>query len=182
MVITDASMAWRLYIIWARDWRIAIFPCLLVVGLATCSTAVFAYGIYLTIYGIVDVYYIPYQNWALASIVMTLVYNVLVTGLIVGRLWWAHHELRKHASSSATRPKGRGDYVSIIIALTESGTLYTLTMIGYIIANYVGDVRTLCFTERQNTDYEVVCRETRSTCSRTPFPVSSVLFPQLYSW
>lgn len=78
-----------------------------------------------------------YQNLALCAVCATVGYNILVSVAIIARLWWAHQHLRTQNVSNA---RSSSDYIRVIVALVESGALYTLWMIAYLIGNFAGDV------------------------------------------
>ena len=78
----------------------------------------------------------PYKAWTSTVLFMTLIYNWIVTALIVGRLWWADRRLKANYTAGAP-PK---DYIKIIIALVESGALYSIALGAFLLAYLCGNV------------------------------------------
>ncbi|KAG8898184.1 hypothetical protein FRC00_003160 [Tulasnella sp. 408] len=117
--IADATICWRLYIIWSRDRRILVFPItVLIAGLLGCSLVI-ADDVLTTVRGPQAAIISNRQAWSLAMCTTELVLNAVLTGLIIAKLWRAH---------KTTRSTTKSPYTRIILALVESGALYMLVM------------------------------------------------------
>ncbi|KAG9043332.1 hypothetical protein FS837_009741 [Tulasnella sp. UAMH 9824] len=117
--IADATICWRLYIIWSRDCRVLVFPItVLIAGLLGCSLVI-ADDVLTTTRGPQAAIITNRQAWSLAMCTTELVLNALLTGLIIAKLWRAH---------KTTRSTTKSPYTRIILALVESGALYIFVM------------------------------------------------------
>ncbi|KAG9023669.1 hypothetical protein FRB95_012644 [Tulasnella sp. JGI-2019a] len=122
--IADVLMCWRLYIIWSRNLRILIFPVLLlcievVLSVLLCALSFVGYRS-------TGKYHKTYLVMSIIAGACTLIMNMTCTALIVGKLWSARHK-----SLAIER---RSLYKAVSITLIESGTLYTGTLLAWIIA------------------------------------------------
>ena len=136
-------MVWRLFIIYAEDYRVIVVPLVALLGQFSAGVAMVAFDIIKLARGpLTATLEARRQASGLALICISLGLNWLITGLIVGRLWWADRELRKSYASSDTPPAS--SYTRITVALVESGILYSALLACYLIANYAGNVRNVC--------------------------------------
>lgn len=129
-----------------RDWRVVAVPGVIITFFLFLGGSIIAFDIKAT----TSSHNGPFKNTLIldnrlssAMFFTSFGYNWIVTGLMIGRLTWAHKRLNSHINSRST-----GDYIKVIVALVESGFMYTLFMLGYFIANYAGDV-SLHFTHGQ---------------------------------
>ncbi|KAN0088942.1 hypothetical protein V8E55_005999 [Tylopilus felleus] len=108
------TLTWRLYVVFMCDWRVIIFPLLLVVG-GVCS-----------IYAASVIYALPNGGWYGLTITQRLiastwvfgfVHNVSVTGAIVTRLWWMGRTMASLARTSTNR------FSSSVYIVIESGAI-----------------------------------------------------------
>lgn len=138
MVVADSALVWRLWIVWLRDYRIMVIPVIAWLGLLGCGLAVLILDVIQTLAGKNASWETRYQSTAAALIYISMGLNWLVTGLIVGRLWWADRKLKATYRSADSAP--RTSYTKIMVALIESGAFYSIYLVAYLIGNYAGNV------------------------------------------
>ncbi|KAG8909317.1 hypothetical protein FRC02_007850, partial [Tulasnella sp. 418] len=116
MNLADAFLIWRLYIIWNHNKYIIILPILmLLAGLGSgLATVISEFG---------DILYVV-NEWAYVMIVMTVTLNILVTGLICGRLWFIGRRSAQGLGIPGYSPNYKL-YSKVIILLVESGGIYS---------------------------------------------------------
>lgn len=151
MIIADGTVAWRMYIVWARDKRVLALALVLLAGVVAASVgvlqndfSVIAQDVKLAKQGapddftVIDASAAGYQRWLSAQLLVSLAFNLVATGMIVGRLWWANTRMKR----TSTRPNDRimGGYIKIIIALVESGAIYTAGLTGNILVYFLDAV------------------------------------------
>lgn len=114
----------------SRDRRILIAPLLILVAGFCGGCVVIAYDILIDVHGYSAKYQDPYMVWTEALVAAEMLVTWVVTGLIIGKLWWVGRR-----SKAAAQPGGPpvNRYRSIIIALVESGALYSVTMLIFLI-------------------------------------------------
>ncbi|KAG9029189.1 hypothetical protein FRB95_005603 [Tulasnella sp. JGI-2019a] len=107
---SEVFILWRLYIIWPRPWWIVAVPAAF---LATEAAS-------------------PHKGSVNATLVCafsTAMVNLLCTPLIAGRLWWI---------GGQGQPRGTREMCNtIVVRLVESGSLYTFSLIVYMIFTFV---------------------------------------------
>lgn len=141
-VIADTILVWRLYVIWSRDWRVTVIPLILLLASFIDGTLVIAFAGHGyganhdgPLVALIESYY-----------AITLTLNALVTAFIVGRLWVASRRARETGGS-------RDDpFTKVITALVESGTIYLVALIVYIVL-YGLNVSTSLSSLRLNDKY-----------------------------
>lgn len=119
-----------------KDWRIIIGPALLLLGAVGVWTGQIAID-GLRTKGNKASYDTKYDNLAIASFSLSMPFNWILSALVIGRLWWNNRqEQNEGKGDSALKP-----YMKVMIALVESGSLYSIILLGYVISYYVTDVR-----------------------------------------
>ncbi|KZT59990.1 hypothetical protein CALCODRAFT_515700 [Calocera cornea HHB12733] len=102
--ISDSILVWRCWIVWRRSWLVIFFPLIMLLGEAVVGYV--AIGKYLSPNMPTDASIKPLGT---AMFSISLGTNVLVTGMIAGRLWWVSRQTAKivasgrHATSGALR-------------------------------------------------------------------------------
>ena len=96
------------------------------------GTVILSYDVLISIHGDLPAYIKPWKHWTASMFTATLVANWAISGLIIGRLWWADRRVR-----SLTSP---GRYTKVIIAMVESGLLYSVGMASFLILELIGNV------------------------------------------
>ncbi|KAJ7743603.1 hypothetical protein B0H16DRAFT_1008171 [Mycena metata] len=118
-VVTDGLFIYRCFIVWGRNFRIVILPALMLI-VSTVLGYIAVIGddyIYTTIR--LD------ARWALGMIFLT---NVLLMILTAGRIWWIRRD-----AALVLDPAYLRKYDTVIALILESGALYCLTIILYLI-------------------------------------------------
>ncbi|KAG8986489.1 hypothetical protein FRB93_005259 [Tulasnella sp. JGI-2019a] len=124
VVNADVLLIFRLYMIWSRNRWVAVAPFILV--LLECAAAII-----LCVMSAVPSeasYSSHHELHELAVIlsgVCTVLVNVICTPMIVGRLWWVSRRGQARDSRSL--------YTVVIVRLIESGSLYTITLLVWIV-------------------------------------------------
>ncbi|KAG6369088.1 hypothetical protein JVT61DRAFT_1504 [Boletus reticuloceps] len=109
--IVYVTLIWRLYVVFAHDWKVIILPIILLAG---CIGSAYAASIISTSSnrGLPASNYLLVSAWAFGFTT-----NVAVTLAIAGRLWWMG---RKFASLTGTRTNR---FASSIYLVVESGAI-----------------------------------------------------------
>lgn len=116
-----------------KDWRILILPIVLLLAITALEVAILILDL-VTLAGGSPTFS---AHWiGIAVLGVTLAYNWLVTGLIIGKLWWSNRRI----SDTGPNKQLARDYSGIIIALAESGIIYSLAILGYIVTNFIDSV------------------------------------------
>ncbi|KAJ7640097.1 hypothetical protein DFH06DRAFT_630959 [Mycena polygramma] len=117
-IVTDGLFIYRCFIIWGRSARIAAFPLLMLVGTTVVGyMAAFEDNLGATRY--IDSR-IPFA--------MTFATNVVLLGLTAGRIWWIRRDACIVLAPAHTRK-----YNTAIAMILESGAIYCLTVLIYLI-------------------------------------------------
>lgn len=119
-VIADGIIVWRLYTLW--NIYVCIIPILLLLattafGLATATSLLPRVGAGNTIF------VAHLSRFATTQYALSLTNNVLVTGLIAGRIWYSTRKLSVMGRTHTVV------YRRAILIMIESGSLYALTQI-----------------------------------------------------
>ncbi|KAI0049833.1 hypothetical protein FA95DRAFT_775028 [Auriscalpium vulgare] len=118
-VLGDGIVMWRAYIIWERNRRILVVSFLLLLIMLGASVWQIVYTVIRVQLTIDHVYQ--------AGIFMTLLTNVVATGLIGYRAW------RHYRSSSVVQIRiGRDRALAVLLLLVESGALYCAIWVAVI--------------------------------------------------
>ncbi|KAJ7275693.1 hypothetical protein C8J57DRAFT_225562 [Mycena rebaudengoi] len=138
-VLGDGLMLYRCYVFWGSIsiWIIA-FPALLFLGSTTM-------GIVMTIQSGLpggDIFHGTAVNFGIPWLVLTIVFNILVTGMIGFRLISISRSMRNVLS------KERADvYVGVMAILVESAAPFTLLGIAYLVTYIRNDPEVLAFAD-----------------------------------
>ncbi|KAK7690204.1 hypothetical protein QCA50_006855 [Cerrena zonata] len=128
----DIVAIYRCYVIWGRNWKIIILPCLLSIGSAISGYGIA--GIYATRLDSTDSIFTPaVQHWIQTFYSLAVVQSALITGLMAFRIWQIDHRSAKYRTSS----EGRMMYV--VRVLVESAgflLMFEVILLGMYIANY----------------------------------------------
>nr|GAT45016.1 predicted protein [Mycena chlorophos] len=119
-LIADSILVWRTWLIWGRDWRVALIP-----GLATLSGSVMGYiSIFEAAQFLLNKPIPPnsYVRFANPYFYLTLATTVICTSLILLRIFWMTRGGIARLSS----------YRAIIEMIVESAALYTVLLIAFI--------------------------------------------------
>ncbi|KAJ7654046.1 hypothetical protein DFH06DRAFT_1203506 [Mycena polygramma] len=120
-LVTDGFFIYRCFIIWGRSTRVTVIPIFMLLGSAImgCLTAAEnAYG------GVQTNFIDPRIPFG-----VTLATNALLMGLTVGRIWWIRRDACIVLDSAHVRK-----YDTVIAIILESGAIYCLALLLYLIA------------------------------------------------
>ncbi|KAK7036656.1 hypothetical protein VNI00_011589 [Paramarasmius palmivorus] len=116
--VADALLVYRLYIVWNFSVKMAIGPLILLLATTGCAfRAVWGFS---NIKQGGDTYVADVYTWGIAGFTLSLLHNLVVTGLIAGRIWWCGSRMsatlgRKHARK----------YDRAMAIIVESGAIYS---------------------------------------------------------
>ncbi|TBU22231.1 hypothetical protein BD311DRAFT_770772 [Dichomitus squalens] len=133
--IQDLVLIWRMYVVWTHNWKIIIIPLVVELAHTACSLTAICFGFvpgYTIQTPIVQVLATT-VGWTIEIAV-----NVLVTGAIVGRLWYMGRRIsfaESKGSIAITRP---GIYLRTIFTIVESGALLVAVTISMLVLSHVG--------------------------------------------
>jgi len=116
MVLGDAILVWRLYIVWSGNIWVTVIGSIMVLGTAICGLTAS------TMAAIPTASFTEAINWGTSMFVISLSTNVIVTLLIAGKILFQAWSMRSITGSM-------GNYSRVILVVTESGTLITLAKI-----------------------------------------------------
>lgn len=119
----------------SRDYKVVVIPAILLIVTIVDGSLIMAFAGH----GYGADHNGPLHALISAYYVLGLIFNTLVTALIVGRIWMVGHRSR----STGTRQNGV--YLRVIVCLIESGSLYLVTLAVYLIL-YSTYVSTSSFT------------------------------------
>ncbi|KAF8554862.1 hypothetical protein OG21DRAFT_1011122 [Imleria badia] len=116
LLVQDFILIWRLYVVFMCDWRIVVFPVILLASSVASAYAISAISMLPNagLYGTVGTLII--STW-----VSGLILNVSVTGAIAGRLWWMGRTIASLTATSTNR------FASSIYIVIESGAINVVT-------------------------------------------------------
>jgi hypothetical protein len=128
IIIADSTMAWRMWIVWNRDWRVIVIPAI------TLSFGLVG-GCFIVAYDFIGVQYHvhAYETWSEAMLAGTAGLNVLMTSMIVGRIYYVSHNTRKLCPASQSHKK----YHTFVSSIVESGIAYTISALIFTILLHV---------------------------------------------
>jgi len=126
--VADITMSWRMWIIWSKEWKVLIFPGMIL------STGLVGAGFIITYdcIGIAD-HADSYEIWSESMIAITAILNTYLTAMTCGKLWWVSRKVRKICPASQTS----GRYSAFIGAVIEAGAFYTLSAVMFTILLHV---------------------------------------------
>jgi len=122
----DGFVIYRLFIVWAGDYRIIIFPVLMLLGgVAAGIGACFSFSIAAASGSI---FKITLGHWIVSYFSITIALNVLCTALIAWKIWSINHQSAR-----------AGDLNSVIVIIVESGAIYSATLLTLLILYELGN-------------------------------------------
>ena len=122
--------------IWDSDWRVLILPVIsLTAGFCGDVVELVWDGIGSRLMSMHSVQK-KYTKTTLILYSHTIAYNWIVTGLIIWKLWRHHREAATLGQESTDSP-----YIKVIVAMVESGALYSMTLLAFAVTYGYGTVR-----------------------------------------
>ncbi|TCD70386.1 hypothetical protein EIP91_003740 [Steccherinum ochraceum] len=113
-LFSDVLITWRVYMVWERNWKVAVLPALLCAGVFTSGTSAAVYES-LVVPG-QSIFLQRLARWGTAQLALSLTMNVTATVLIAFRIWFVTREVRR-SNSEMTRM-----YWRIIVVIVESAS------------------------------------------------------------
>ncbi|TFY60845.1 hypothetical protein EVJ58_g4886 [Rhodofomes roseus] len=123
LIIGDAMIIYRLWLVWAYNIAVTIFPLSTLIGLVVCAIG----SIYASALSKPneDIFASATGRWISANCVFTLCTNVYSTATIAWRIWHANRRVRRFGGSSL---------MGVVGILIESAALYTVWTILFFVA------------------------------------------------
>ncbi|KAF5346012.1 hypothetical protein D9758_013880 [Tetrapyrgos nigripes] len=122
-VIADLLLIYRLYAIWDMKRSVIYFPCTVTIVNSLFALAALSY--WLTLPGkMMSLESSSLRIIATVYLSMNALINVLVTGLIAGRIWWIARQAHQILGI-----KTRQRYRTVIAIVLESGIFYPISLI-----------------------------------------------------
>ncbi|KAF9447256.1 hypothetical protein P691DRAFT_760938 [Macrolepiota fuliginosa MF-IS2] len=127
VLLADTAFIYRLWMVWGRNPRIIIIPCITLLGLlVTGCNIIIGYG-----------HFVPgdvadgknFDTWILVDLVFTICTNVYCTGLISWKIWSVSRAMREIGAES--------DFSHILSIVIESAAFYTSWMAVAFVLNLV---------------------------------------------
>jgi len=116
LAIADGLLLWRLWVVWQKSWKISILPAIVYIGtLALCGVSISRQ--WAVPNNDIRAFFVTGQ-FLRAMLTLSICFNVSITSLIAGRIWWVGRSAGKARS-----------YTHIISAIVESAALYTVASI-----------------------------------------------------
>ncbi|KDR69694.1 hypothetical protein GALMADRAFT_145406 [Galerina marginata CBS 339.88] len=118
IVSGDSIIIWRCFMVWNKSYFIIALPVCMVLG-----TAISGYGA-IGHYFLTDPYIPETVQWAQSMLAVSMVTNILVTGLTAGRIWYVARKLDAESFGPSLLR-----YRSIILLIVESGVFMAVSKI-----------------------------------------------------
>ncbi|THG99497.1 hypothetical protein EW026_g2856 [Hermanssonia centrifuga] len=134
-LIGDAMLIYRCLVVFNYKWLVIIFPVLLWLANAVCAVAIII--ITATLHQTALIHIGNLKPWITAFLVVTLLTNLITTGLIVWRIWSIDKESTRMTSLS-TLKGGSSKLARVIRIVVESALLYTTLVLMTTVADVIG--------------------------------------------
>ncbi|PCH37101.1 hypothetical protein WOLCODRAFT_109578 [Wolfiporia cocos MD-104 SS10] len=122
LIIGDAMIIYRLWIIWSYNHVVTMFPSGTLVGLAVCAVGVI-YQLTQSERG-EDIFVTSTGRWITANCIFTLCTNIYSTAMISWRIWRVNKEAKRYGGSSL---------MGVLGIMVESAALYTAWTIFFFV-------------------------------------------------
>ncbi|TRM69213.1 hypothetical protein BD626DRAFT_8135 [Schizophyllum amplum] len=129
-ILGDSIVVWRCWHVWGRNWKVCIFPALLIVGSAVCG-----FGqafIFANAQAIHSAFADTLTRWNGSLFILSLVTNVVVTTLIASRIWFISRETGSTMFSKKFR------YTKVLVLIIESAMIYSAALVIEITLYFIG--------------------------------------------
>jgi len=126
-VLADAVLIYRCWIVWGKNIWIVVFP--MVLFLASATVDVFMVVTMATLDAGDSIFVTALGDWITAVISLTLAQNIIVTSLIVFRIW----KINMSTASSAA-----GSLRPIVSIILESGVIYCASLFIFLMTYVAG--------------------------------------------
>jgi hypothetical protein len=115
VLIGDAILVWRLYVVWGKNWYICVAPAIMVI--ATAGTGYAAVADLANLSSLQPIFRIG--NTILATWALSIATQFSVSSAIAGRIVW----ISRDSSLASNR------YLSVLWIIVESGAIYCITTV-----------------------------------------------------
>lgn len=133
--ISDATLAWQLYLISMRSRNTIVFPAIVLSAGSIGGILVLVVDLQRAIRAsTAEVIDNPWSDWNVLWLPTTLLLNCLVTGLIVRALWLADRRLQSVDEGQCRR------YSPLIVRIVQSGAIYVVVIGAYLVVYFGGYV------------------------------------------
>ncbi|KAG8994121.1 hypothetical protein FRB94_010092 [Tulasnella sp. JGI-2019a] len=132
VMLGDYLMLWRLYMVWSRSIRIIIAPIIGILAYGSCSIFLCSRAFQSAYLNRDDHDYQVTTVLMFSTLALGVLTNLYTTVMIVGRLWWTGRQVQLVGTIVDT-PKNW--YTNIILAMAESGAMYTIAGLATIITS-----------------------------------------------
>jgi len=114
-ILGDAVAVYRCWILWRGDYRLIIFPAMLLI--ASTVSGYMVCGLYTTVDPTATVFDPRLANWITTFYSVAVAQNIITTGLMSFRLWQVER-------TSSQYRLGSGNFLPVLLILVESAALY----------------------------------------------------------
>ncbi|KAL1660367.1 hypothetical protein EV715DRAFT_245309 [Schizophyllum commune] len=129
-ILGDSIVVWRCWHVWGRNWKVCVFPAMLILG-----SAISGFGqayIFANAKTIHSAFNDTLEKWNGSVFILSLVTNVIVTTLIAARIWFLARETGGHILSTKFR------YTKVLVIVIESAMIYSAALIIEITLYFIG--------------------------------------------
>ncbi|KAF9462040.1 hypothetical protein BDZ94DRAFT_762226 [Collybia nuda] len=120
--LTDSILTWRLYMVWGKNILVCIVPLVTMIAYMITSSI-----------GVVKLCQLPATNenffvisqWFVASLGLTLTTHVLVTSMILGKIW---RQVQTNVIYA-----GKKRHMAVVWIILESGTIYSIIVLFLVV-------------------------------------------------
>ncbi|KAF9018127.1 hypothetical protein BDZ89DRAFT_1140202 [Hymenopellis radicata] len=134
-VMADLILIWRAWVLCNRDWRTVAAPCCLLLGTIVCGVGLINGGAKTNSSNahFSDIFSSTLNAWELSFAAFVFLTNIIATSLIAGRIWYHRRMMQKANLRMLT-----GKYLNIILIIVESGSLYLLSWVLFMVMVIIG--------------------------------------------
>ncbi|KAF5371334.1 hypothetical protein D9758_004080 [Tetrapyrgos nigripes] len=123
LLVSDAMLIYRLWVVWDRNWKVIIFPILTLISLTICGFGI-TYQFTRYVPGM-DVFDSAADRWITSDCVFTLSTNLYCTCFISWRIW---------KTNDALKALGASNLNNILVTFIESAMIYTIWTFGFFVS------------------------------------------------
>ncbi|KAG8970551.1 hypothetical protein FRC03_006680 [Tulasnella sp. 419] len=126
-IMSDCLIVWRLHVVWSQSRRVIVIPLVILTSAITTGVVMFVHTVQRAVEGTPRLNH-TIELWWMATLGLMIILNLLAPGLIVYRLWHLSDELDSLGSVVERSP-----YKRLALSLVESGALYSLALLVWLI-------------------------------------------------
>ncbi|THG98149.1 hypothetical protein EW026_g4000 [Hermanssonia centrifuga] len=128
--IGDGMLIYRLYIIYNKSWKMVVLPLMLWVTTTVCGSGIAWVEVTTKHSALLNESSIT--PWIDSFLSFTLVVNLFVTSLIIGKLW----KVRERIVGSSSNPD---KWIRVMRIILDSGLMYTLSVVIFFATSIAGN-------------------------------------------